>query len=141
MQTVALHLQKTEAAQIAANASAAGTGIQELEDSVFRFLYSHAGVLKLMAVVDDMTRMLSQVAARLLAAAALVQVQVSCDWCDVSVVSALCCCAIRAVALQMANSMAVSEGALARDVAVVQVGIVSGARLIDHHLVEAALHP
>jgi hypothetical protein len=40
------------------------TGIQELESSVFGFLYSHAGVLKLMAIVDDLARMLSQVAAR-----------------------------------------------------------------------------
>jgi hypothetical protein len=32
---------------------------------VFGFLYSHAGGLKLMAVIDDMTRMLSQVAAHL----------------------------------------------------------------------------
>lgn len=36
-------------------------GIQEVESSVFGFLYSHAGVLKLMAIVDDLARMLSQV--------------------------------------------------------------------------------
>ena len=28
---------------------------------MFGFLYSHAGVLKLLAIVDDLTRMLSQV--------------------------------------------------------------------------------
>lgn len=45
--------------------ASAGAGIQGLEDSVFGYLYSHAGVVKLMAVVDDMTRMLTQVAAYL----------------------------------------------------------------------------
>jgi hypothetical protein len=48
-------------ADVATDDKALGTGIQELESSVFGFLYSHAGVLKLLAIVDDLTRMLSQV--------------------------------------------------------------------------------
>jgi tRNA U34 5-carboxymethylaminomethyl modifying GTPase MnmE/TrmE len=53
------------------------SGMQEVEQRVFGFLYSHAGALKLMAIVDDVGRMLNQ----------------------------------------MANSAAVSEGALMKDMA------------------------
>lgn len=53
-------------ADVATDDESVGTGIQELESSVFGFLYSHAGVLKLLAIVDDLTRMLSQVGHELL---------------------------------------------------------------------------
>ena len=125
--------------------ASAGAGIQELEDSVVGFLYSHAGIVKLMAVVDDMTRMLSQVAACLPATPALV-------YAIASRMRLLPCSGecepvrsrtIRAVTLQMANSMAVSEGALVQDVTVMQVThFLSGrAGLVGHHLVEAASCP
>jgi hypothetical protein len=135
MCTVARHRFNPKPALINAVApvASAGAGIQELEDSVFGFLYSHAGVLKLMAVVDDMTRMLSQVAACL--SQPLCEVQVKCF--RRRVLGRLSLCAVLllpAVMLQMANSMAVSEGALVQDVAVVQVSILLGAELLGHNL-------
>ena len=92
---------------------------------MFGFLYSHAGVLKLLAIVDDLTRMLSQAGPL----AALVQCHSMQSSCTCSACQqrgealgcALCCANILCFALQMANSMAVSEGALRKDMAVLQV--------------------
>lgn len=37
------------------------SGIQQLEERVLSFLFSHSGILQMLATVDDTTRMLQQV--------------------------------------------------------------------------------
>ena len=39
------------------------SGIQQLEERVLSFLFSHSGILKMLATLDDSTRMLHQVRA------------------------------------------------------------------------------
>ena len=46
------------------------SGVAELEEMVLAFLYAHSGGLKLLALLDDTVRMLSQVSTLLAAAAA-----------------------------------------------------------------------